>query len=307
MIVLFQLQIYTNFESNSQLKSESHLLYPVVSAANIYKFRKQFTTGGGRVPINVSCFSCKYIQISKAIHNNGKDIVLKSEVVSAANIYKFRKQFTTITIWRCQCHELFQLQIYTNFESNSQQYLICHFFSVSCFSCKYIQISKAIHNAKMVYNTLSFVVSAANIYKFRKQFTTSALRQMCWMCCFSCKYIQISKAIHNQSWLWLMMKLVVSAANIYKFRKQFTTCKTHAVQQRRLFQLQIYTNFESNSQPSVGISPIVWRLFQLQIYTNFESNSQPYSLTTKYLNCCFSCKYIQISKAIHNSLNPFSF
>ena len=122
-------------------------------------------------------------------------------VVSAANIYKFRKQFTTLVTLLINTFLLFQLQIYTNFESNSQLKRLMFFRPSSCFSCKYIQISKAIHNEH--HNTLFFLA-------------------------------------------------VVSAANIYKFRKQFTTRKSDEIISGRLFQLQIYTNFESNSQQYVS-------------------------------------------------------
>ena len=62
---LFQLQIYTLFESNSQLTYH---------------------------------------------------ICLSSVTVSAANIHIIRKQFTTCAVSRRFPQELFQLQIYTNFE-----------------------------------------------------------------------------------------------------------------------------------------------------------------------------------------------
>ena len=96
--MLFQLQIYTNFESNSQHIPTSMIAF-------------------------CSCFSCKYIQISKAIHNYLRFRLCFSSVVSAANIYKFRKQFTTDISAIYYILQLFQLQIYTNFESNSQRIL----------------------------------------------------------------------------------------------------------------------------------------------------------------------------------------
>ena len=224
---------------------------------------------------------------------------IRMTVVSAANIYKFRKQFTTNPNLIYGQVGLFQLQIYTNFESNSQLKQFLENCWVSCFSCKYIQISKAIHNWVATILLQFVVVSAANIYKFRKQFTTIHKQSNNFDCCFSCKYIQISKAIHNS-----------------------TTTRAYLTV---LFQLQIYTNFESNSQLSrlssyicsccfsckyIQISKAIHNhsarkshrdeLFQLQIYTNFESNSQQVLQLEKWCVGCFSCKYIQISKAIHN-------
>ena len=95
MVVLFPMQIYTNFESNSQLK--------------------HYTQGKG-----VGCFRCKFTQILKAIHNPLCEMCMK--------------------------YGLFPMQIYTNFESNSQPYC-----------------NKDLHNV---------VVSDANLHKFWKQFTT---------------------------------------------------------------------------------------------------------------------------------------
>ena len=92
------------------------------------------------------------------------------------------------------------MQIYTNFESNSQQLVQLKQILSGCFRCKFTQILKAIHNKKILYKQFHDVVSDANLHKFWKQFTTSP---------DSCRY----------GW--------------------------------RLFPMQIYTNFESNSQPGM--------------------------------------------------------
>ena len=93
--LLFQLQIYTLFESNSQL------------IRNLSRF----------VP---GCFNCKYTHYSKAIHNTEEIPNNLIDVVSTANIHIIRKQFTTRKKDDNHADELFQLQIYTLFESNSQ-------------------------------------------------------------------------------------------------------------------------------------------------------------------------------------------
>ena len=101
-------------------------------------------------------------------------IICKDCVVSDANLHKFWKQFTTLCNNRCQCLQLFPMQIYTNFESNSQQYLTLVCTSHSCFRCKFTQILKAIHNLDKNQIVKYNVVSDANLHKFWKQFTTNA-------------------------------------------------------------------------------------------------------------------------------------
>ena len=144
--VLFQLQIYTNFESNSQPIVNQFEIECVVSAANIYKFRKQFTT---KQCAEVFVGRLFQLQIYTNFESNSQPVFESNftcSVVSAANIYKFRKQFTTSRDTMKAIYKLFQLQIYTNFESNSQLVRLLCDVCRGCFSCKYIQISKAIHN-----------------------------------------------------------------------------------------------------------------------------------------------------------------
>ncbi len=142
------------------------------------------------------------------------------------------------------------MQIYTNFESNSQRLNDKTCFKFSCFRCKSTQILKAIHNARQTAKSSPTVVSDANLHKFWKQFTTKSKLLSCGMSCFRCKSTQILKAIHNSS--------LTTARNI--------------------------------------------TLFPMQIYTNFESNSQLYYFAYLYIVSCFRCKSTQILKAIHNVL-----
>ena len=143
--------------------------------------------------------------------------------------------------------------------------------------------------------------------------------------CFRCKFTQILKAIHNHIWHMKMIILVVSDANLHKFWKQFTTVMSITLSVIVLFPMQIYTNFESNSQPANATYFIAqscfrckftqilkaihnwtncleWtlQLFPMQIYTNFESNSQPWQQKRFHKLSCFRCKFTQILKAIHN-------
>ncbi len=119
-MVLFPMQIYTNFESNSQHMLVQHFFNVVVSDANLHKFWKQFTTSMLCRDWVWRCFRCKFTQILKAIHN-------------------YYAQNTAAVM-------LFPMQIYTNFESNSQLKLYLNGEEVGCFRCKFTQILKAIHN-----------------------------------------------------------------------------------------------------------------------------------------------------------------
>ena len=92
------------------------------------------------------CFRCKFTQILKAIHNHGDRLTIMTLVVFDANLHKFWKQFTTILRVICRQGLLFSMQIYTNFESNSQPGLKAEKNVVGCFRCKFTQILKAIHN-----------------------------------------------------------------------------------------------------------------------------------------------------------------
>ena len=124
-------------------------------------------------------------------------IICSDWVVSTANIHIIRKQFTTADKCNISNKSLFQLQIYTLFESNSQ---------------------------------------------------LSWINKDCRVRCFNCKYTHYSKAIHNRWELQPTWELVVSTANIHIIRKQFTTQAARFENHHPLFQLQIYTLFESNSQ-----------------------------------------------------------
>ena len=217
------MQIYTNFESNSQPFGQAQCRLP-------------------------GCFRCKFTQILKAIHN-------------------LQKSQTT-------CVRLFSMQIYTNFESNSQLSLQSVQDWLGCFRCKFTQILKAIHNELRLLSQNKKVVFDANLHKFWKQFTThckdttkfSLLFSMqiytnfesnsqlfaCnsdgFLSCFRCKFTQILKAIHNKNYYHLMDLQVVFDANLHKFWKQFTTSWSICGRGKMLFPMQIYTNFESNSQ-----------------------------------------------------------
>ena len=58
------------------------------------------------------------------------------------------------------------MQIYTNFESNSQLIVTLILIDIGCFRCKFTQILKAIHNLSMMNLSLKIVVFDANLHKF---------------------------------------------------------------------------------------------------------------------------------------------
>ena len=115
------MQIYTNFESNSQLSDVVKIHIGIVSDANLHKFWKQFTT----------YFLCVWkflvlfpMQIYTNFESNSQPYdgsTPQGNIVSDANLHKFWKQFTTWGFSILYWTQLFPMQIYTNFESNSQR------------------------------------------------------------------------------------------------------------------------------------------------------------------------------------------
>ena len=140
------MQIYTNFESNSQLSDVVKIHIGIVSDANLHKFWKQFTT----------YFLCVWkflvlfpMQIYTNFESNSQPYdgsTPQGNIVSDANLHKFWKQFTTWGFSILYWTQLFPMQIYTNFESNSQHEDFPSYIEHNCFRCKFTQILKAIHN-----------------------------------------------------------------------------------------------------------------------------------------------------------------
>ena len=122
--------------------------------------------------------------------------------------------------------------------------------------------------------TLQIVVSTAKVQKIWEQFTTWVLplrrsRQLFRLQ----KYKKFeSNSQHPCPTGWRLF--VVSTAKVQKIWEQFTT------QQLRLFNLL--------------------RLFRLQKYKKFESNSQLTTSVTPTAHSCFDCKSTKNLRAIHN-------
>ena len=145
--LLFRLQKYKKFESNSQPS-------PAYSS------------------IKVSCFGCKSTKNLRAIHNNKPNKHNQLNVVSAAKVQKIWEQFTTGNRVKQKRRELFRLQKYKKFESNSQQGYICAHRGGGCFGCKSTKNLRAIHNKVAWVVRIHRVVSAAKVQKIWEQFTT---------------------------------------------------------------------------------------------------------------------------------------
>ena len=98
-ILLFRLQKYKKFESNSQLNKIVH------------EFLRR-------------CFDCKSTKNLRAIHNWMVVKLAQCPVVSTAKVQKIWEQFTTIYIYIYKRRWLFRLQKYKKFESNSQLHML---------------------------------------------------------------------------------------------------------------------------------------------------------------------------------------
>ena len=144
--MLFRLQKYKKFESNSQPSPRNntrhdrcfdckstknlraihnlwHVLLAynyVVSTAKVQKIWEQFTTTPFGARVMKCCFDCKSTKNLRAIHNYVGNFSNLTDVVSTAKVQKIWEQFTTRKDTMKQFGLLFRLQKYKKFESNSQ-------------------------------------------------------------------------------------------------------------------------------------------------------------------------------------------
>ena len=198
LIMLFRLQKYKKFESNSQ-----HNL----------RLRQSL----------ISCFDCKSTKNLRAIHNHVKQSHVRLRVVSTAKVQKIWEQFTTPYGAIVYVNELFRLQKYKKFESNSQLGNAQMRQEMSCFDCKSTKNLRAIHNTTRQWQWMLIVVSTAKVQKIWEQFTTYKRAQAPltslfrlqkykkfesnsqltarWtrtrLSCFDCKSTKNLRAIHN--------------------------------------------------------------------------------------------------------------
>ena len=149
--MLFRLQKYKKFESNSQqasstwcqssccfdCKSTKNLraihntissltrLKPLFRLQKYKKFESNSQPKFNRAQFIDSCFDCKSTKNLRAIHNSPNWRTLQTFVVSTAKVQKIWEQFTTGLTSLNQDRSLFRLQKYKKFESNSQRRYSC--------------------------------------------------------------------------------------------------------------------------------------------------------------------------------------
>ena len=325
-ILLFRLQKYKKFESNSQRPFMPKTPIKVVSTAKVQKIWEQFTTKTddfqqynklfrlqkykkfesnsqhrlSTLEKPVSCFDCKSTKNLRAIHNHDDE--------------------------QENHQQLFRLQKYKKFESNSQLERWQCKNSFCCFDCKSTKNLRAIHNCRRstVGRSLLFRLQKYKKFESNSQLTLSSFHSL--TCCFDCKSTKNLRAIHNSQLAHIQKPRVVSTAKVQKIWEQFTTVVVPFIDVNPLFRLQKYKKFESNSQPWKGrrsstaccfdckstknlraihnahyFTNDKVMLFRLQKYKKFESNSQLIAEPTKALFSCFDCKSTKNLRAIHNS------
>ena len=149
---------------------------------------------------------------------------------------------------------------------------------LSCFDCKSTKNLRAIHNLNtLIFNDLE-VVSTAKVQKIWEQFTTYSYRFFRWRWLFR---LQKYKKFESNSQLQRPVRhprVVVSTAKVQKIWEQFTTDNVLTYRRKKLFRLQKYKKFESNSQ----------------------RRKRCYSFRFR----CFDCKSTKNLRAIHNALTP---
>ena len=175
---LFRLQKYKKFESNSQPSFTPYIQNIVVSTAKVQKIWEQFTTTRSACFALCRCFDCKSTKNLRAIHNAQNNGAKRRRVVSTAKVQKIWEQFTTELRSLTYDHELFRLQKYKKFESNSQHNIPSALAQFRCFDCKSTKNLRAIHNDYYWFWPRQMVVSTAKVQKIWEQFTTKMAVQM---------------------------------------------------------------------------------------------------------------------------------
>ena len=195
--MLFRLQKYKKFESNSQ--HTTTIITPLHG-----------------------CFDCKSTKNLRAIHNRVQRRTSRRGVVSTAKVQKIWEQFTTMKPVLYQQLKLFRLQKYKKFESNSQPQSEELQKKIGCFDCKSTKNLRAIHNSAVKHSEHTWlfrlqkykkfesnsqrgvstswpdnVVSTAKVQKIWEQFTTPGTPQSEELRCFDCKSTKNLRAIHN--------------------------------------------------------------------------------------------------------------
>ena len=146
-----------------------------------------------------------------------------ASVVSTAKVQKIWEQFTTIDEEFVKTDELFRLQKYKKFESNSQ--LIVKSISSHCVvsTAKVQKIWEQFTTHHLLVNLITLLFRLQKYKKFESNSQLFQASTCSVFRCFDCKSTKNLRAIHN-------------------LKKQPKTLE-------ELFRLQKYKKFESNSQP----------------------------------------------------------
>ena len=154
---------------------------------------------------------------------------------------------------------------------------------LGCFDCKSTKNLRAIHNRHYRLPSTNSVVSTAKVQKIWEQFTTISINFLTTRTLFR---LQKYKKFESNSQLSLI---------VMKFSQRCFDCKST----KNLRAIHNNMNYDENYK----------RLFRLQKYKKFESNSQLLRPSTATKACCFDCKSTKNLRAIHNySQNqPLSF
>ena len=220
-------------------------------------------------------------------------------VVSTAKVQKIWEQFTT-SRHGCKEHaQLFRLQKYKKFESNSQLLYNWWCWSHRCFDCKSTKNLRAIHNFGKEDSSSSMLFRLQKYKKFESNSQLIAKPAVECTGCFDCKSTKNLRAIHNNLNKSQRTLTVVSTAKVQKIWEQFTTIKQVISWARLLFRLQKYKKFESNSQPrqEPGCHWYVVSTAKVQkIWEQFTTGTSGICRATS----CFDCKSTKNLRAIHN-------
>ena len=143
-----------------------------------------------------------------------------------------------------------------------------------CFDCKSTKNLRAIHNGSLMKTMKHALFRLQKYKKFESNSQQLYVLSKHVGSCFDCKSTKNLRAIHNAELVNYKQFNVVSTAKVQKIWEQFTTNCHRATKFMKLFRLQKYKKFESNSQQDK---------------------------TTMLMNMsCFDCKSTKNLRAIHN-------
>ena len=194
-------------------------------------------------------------------------------VVSTAKVQKIWEQFTTCLIDGDDLLGLFRLQKYKKFESNSQLMLEKCGLALCCFDCKSTKNLRAIHNCAKP------VIGKSRLFRLQKYKKFESNSQRYWLInergnsCFDCKSTKNLRAIHNDSAQGLISSALFRLQKYKKFESNS--------QPPQMMMTSSYGCFDCKSTKNLrAIHNLIWfilmieKLFRLQKYKKFESNSQ---------------------------------